>query len=111
MKYKQRKNKQKTYRFTDDKYKQIGCKGYQHYLTTGLWYGIRDKVHKLYGGRCVCCDDLADCVHHINYDLDTLKGKNLDGLVTLCVRCHTIIESYSKSLGAKEQKLREMRKR
>lgn len=103
------KKQSKTYRFTDDKYKKIGCKGYQHYLSTGLWKGIRDKVHKLYNDQCVCCRDNADVTHHIDYDLDTLKGRNLDRIVPLCTRCHVEIETYSKSLGAKESKLYEMR--
>ena len=66
---------------------KMGFDDYADYLRSHLWAGIRAKVLAL-ENRCRICKDWATCVHHTNYEKDTLTGKNLSGLVPLCFSCH-----------------------
>lgn len=65
----------------------MGFDSYNQYLNSELWSDIRQKI---IGAHRVCwkCDSLASVVHHRRYDLPTLMGLDLCGLVAVCQDCH-----------------------
>lgn len=83
---------------------------YEIYLRSTLWKKIRDWVQQRDDFSCVICTrkktssrDEFD-VHHRNYDLATLEGRDETQLVTLCRLCHTKIEYLN---GKKRSSLEE----
>lgn len=72
---------------------------YADYLGSPLWRSIRSRVLDRDKLRCTCCSKRANQVHHLDYSRVTLLGESLNGLVSICRRCHKRIE-YTKK-GAK----------
>lgn len=66
----------------------IGYASYPKYLESPLWQRIRAQIITRDHGKCKACNRQADCVHHLDYDLDTLRGVNLTGLIAVCHECH-----------------------
>lgn len=64
---------------------------HKDYLKSPFWFLIRSTVLYRDNFKCIC-GDKATCVHHIDYEVDTLYGKNLEKLVSLCESCHEKIE-------------------
>lgn len=71
---------------------------YDRYLNTSLWSKIKHWIYERDGHTCRICSSegrfIEMDVHHRSYDLDVLEGRNEEMLVTLCRRCHTLIEQY-----------------
>lgn len=77
--------------------RQIGFKSYLAYLKSPLWREIRRKVFQKRGDCCECCgEDGCNVIHHIDYDLATLLGKQPWRLLVICGRCHRGIEFDDK---------------
>jgi len=91
---------------------------YEKYLRTVFWKEVKEWVLERDDNKCVICGvaksrscDLE--VHHRSYDLEVLEGKNDEMLVSLCPRCHKLIEFYSDgrkrfSLPEKEKQYHEL---
>ena len=62
------------------------------YLGSNFWKRIRRRIFKRDGKICRCCRKEASEVHHHDYDIETIMGRNDDKLVSLCTRCHGYIE-------------------
>lgn len=72
---------------------------YEKYLRTVFWKEIKEWVRERDNNRCVICHAAKSrfCeleVHHRSYDLEVLEGRNSDMLISLCPRCHKLIEFY-----------------
>ena len=61
---------------------------YQAYLASDLWRKIRAKVYATKGKGCSFCDGAATQVHHNDYKSNTMRGKNINGLLPVCGDCH-----------------------
>lgn len=69
----------------------LGYNTYKEYLCSDLWVQIRgDKLARF--PKCILCDEKANQVHHLSYDVDTLLGARTYFLVTMCRECHEWIE-------------------
>jgi len=100
--------------------RDISCMDYEKYLRTVFWKEIKEWVLDRDRFRCVVCSaeksrfcDLE--VHHRSYDLDVLEGKNSEMLISLCPRCHKLIEFYSDGgkrvcLEEKDRKYSELKR-
>ncbi len=77
--------------------KLMGYASYQEYLTSPLWSEIRRKVFARDKGLCVLCGMLARDVHHLDYQRQTMLGKSLDRVVSLCSLHHEVIEMDGQS--------------
>lgn len=87
---------------------------YQKYLRSTFWKGIKEWVLERDNNKCVICETKKSkfCeieVHHRSYELEVLEGRNDEALVSLCPRCHELIEFYPDKrkrtcLGEKEDK-------
>lgn len=92
---------------------------YQKYLRTVFWKEIKEWVLERDNNKCVICDAKKSkfCeleVHHRSYDIEVLEGRNDEALVSLCPRCHELIEFYPDKLkrsclNEKEEKYFELR--
>ena len=71
---------------------RMGYKSYADYLASATWKAIRLRVLVRDKSTCQVCLEKGQCVHHINYHMDTMTGKSIDSLITLCHQCHEIIE-------------------
>lgn len=65
---------------------------YDKYLRSKFLKKIREWVLNRDDGKCRLCMRKAGEVHHKSYELDVLEGKNHEQLVSLCSRCHKLIE-------------------
>jgi len=65
----------------------MGYESYSQYLASALWRRIREAALARDGGKCRCGSP-ATQVHHKNYNLLTLQGECLSGLVSVCGGCH-----------------------
>ncbi len=74
----------------------MGYRGYEEYLASALWRGIRSRAWKLKGNVCTLCDGTARVLHHIAYGRAVLAGTCLKSLVPLCHECHERVEFDSK---------------
>jgi hypothetical protein len=72
--------------------KELGFEDYAQYLASPLWASIRCKAMLSYGYKCRLCSGPATEVHHLSYDLDTLRSLKRKNLVALCRACHTSVE-------------------
>jgi hypothetical protein len=70
---------------------EIGFPSYSDYLSSGLWESIRFRVFEV-DRNCRGCGSNATQIHHANYSVDTLLGRNLDWLMPICGICHHKIE-------------------
>lgn len=75
----------------DANLEKIGYESYSEYLQSDLWKMIRREKLKKYQ-KCLLCTENSQVVHHLNYNVETLVGKNHSALVCLCHTCHEIIE-------------------
>lgn len=64
---------------------------YRAYLKGRLWRRIRLLVLRRDHWRCRSCGDRASQVHHGSYDRDTMAGKDLSKLYSLCRSCHEAV--------------------
>ena len=71
---------------------QMGYSSYGDYLISDLWEKIRTVVMERDDKRCKICSGRAFVVHHLDYNRSTLLGNSLDGLVSICHKCHEEIE-------------------
>lgn len=71
---------------------ELGFKTYQEYLISPFWKNIRTRVLKEAKDACRLCRRKAWQIHHVKYDLATMKGENIVTLVALCGECHKLIE-------------------
>lgn len=69
----------------------LGFSSYSAYLASEQWQAIRAKVLEKCS-KCVLCGKVADCVHHLDYGVETLMGLRDFNLVSLCGECHKGIE-------------------
>lgn len=70
----------------------LGFESYPSYLSSPLWKEIKQRGFHAHGRFCRICSKYANILHHISYDLETLKGIRLDRLVPVCDICHHAIE-------------------
>lgn len=80
------------YRARNASLASLGYPSYRHYLDSDLWKDIRERVRARDKGRCALCGKPGYQVHHLAYDMETLKGECLDRLATICAPCHRKIE-------------------
>ncbi len=74
------------YQRRDFRLREMGFSSYGQYLSSPIWYWIRQYVLK---GKCVRCKkNLATQLHHKNYKRDTLEGRDTTGLLPVCRDCH-----------------------
>lgn len=79
------------YKQRDECLFRLGFASYRDYLNSQLWTVIRTA--KLESNpNCELCDNVANHVHHQSYRLETLIGKNIKPLVSLCEPCHRRVE-------------------
>lgn len=91
---------------------------YEKYLRTVFWKEIKEWILDRDNNKCTICGTVKSrfCdleVHHRSYDLEVLEGRNDEMLVSLCPRCHKLIEFYSDgrkrfSLPEKEEQYLEL---
>jgi hypothetical protein len=86
----------KCYQNRNDRLSDLGL-SYSEYLATPEWAVIRGKVFDKFS-LCAGCNKKASCVHHTDYDWDTLLGLCLDALIPLCDDCHKHIEFFENGL-------------
>jgi hypothetical protein len=67
---------------------RLGFSDYKSYLKSDLWKDVRKKVMERDQYRCKFCNKKATHVHHEHYNLDTMSGKNLRHLHSVCKDCH-----------------------
>lgn len=95
------------YYIRDEILKDLGFSSYWSYLNSDLWKTIRKSVMSRDHYKCTCCGNPVECVHHVRYDADTMSGRTLKWLTSLCNKCHQKIEctkkgkklSYNESLS------------
>jgi len=80
------------YQRRDAALQEIGFASYREYLDSELWAKIRRMAFAKWGHICNKCRDKAELIHHANYSVDTLLGRDLSGLVPVCHACHTVAE-------------------
>lgn len=73
---------------------KIGYDSYNEYLSSYLWKKIKHRFLKR-NPQCVGCSGKSECVHHIEYTEDNLKGFSEAGLAPLCNECHRKIEFFN----------------
>lgn len=87
-------------RIKKDNIDDLSSMAYEKYLNTALWKKIKQWVFERDDNKCLVCGRIRESkndefdVHHRSYELEVLEGKRDDLLVTLCRRCHKIIEYY-----------------
>lgn len=77
--------------------KALGFSNYREYLQSQLWYDIKSRILKRDSYRCRLCRNKGLIPHHNSYSLDSLAGKNIDDIVTVCKKCHELIEFHEGS--------------
>lgn len=88
----ERKNWQEAYANRNRILADIGFVCYSNYLVSDLWKSIREKVLRRDRFQCFGCGHHAFQVHHRSYDVEVLKGININPLVAICRDCHETIE-------------------
>jgi len=94
--------------------KLLGFKRYRDYIGSALWRGIRRPIVVRANWMCEACKVAPmDVVHHLDYTLETLQGKNPESLIAVCDPCHD--EFHSKKRRGKKsparKKMSAMRRR
>lgn len=80
-----------------DYLKALGFKTYDAYLSSALWQRIRSRIVLRGEGLCESCKvATVEAVHHIDYAIETLAGKNDVALLAVCKECHTKIHGPSR---------------
>jgi hypothetical protein len=65
-----------------------GYTNYEAYRASSLWAGIRKRVFRRDRKRCRVCGCKAAVAHHRNYKPETMYGKSINGIVSLCNKHH-----------------------
>jgi hypothetical protein len=82
----------------------LGFASYKAYLRSSLWQQIRATVVLRAGGVCEgCCKVPLTVVHHVDYDIETLRGERPDRLIASCHRCHDLWHVKTKTRGYKKR--------
>lgn len=103
-----RKKLMKSYNRRNGKLRQLGFASYPEYLKSELWASIRSRVLERDNGKCCGCGGEARVAHHSCYTNAALTGRSIQGLWSLCHKCHRFIE-FDKS--GEKVRLSETRKR
>jgi len=81
----------------------LGFDSYRAYLSSPLWKRIRSRVLCEKGNFCIRCGAETRLVHHSDYRIATLEGRDLSGLHPVCHGCHGFAEvapsGEKRSLG------------
>jgi hypothetical protein len=64
--------------------RRIGFDSYQAYLQSNLWRTIKEQALIKLGDKCVVCKKKADILHHTDYSIIVLLGKDISKLRPLC---------------------------
>jgi hypothetical protein len=83
------------YRNRDRLLASMGFGDYDSYLRSDLWRSIRAAVLHRDDGCCRLCGMPATEVHHRLYDEATMRGHEIEMLVSICRTCHQKIEFTS----------------
>lgn len=87
----------------------MGFDCYEVYLLSPLWNTIRSCVLRRDRHICCGCGEKATQVHHSRYDMETLSGRDLSNLHSICRKCHTHIEvKDGKKVSLREANVRLM---
>lgn len=63
--------------------------GYEKFLKSEYWLGVRQEVLKRDEFKCQCCDAKESLqVHHLTYENYGKEHEHLEDLITLCDDCH-----------------------
>ena len=73
-------------------YERLGFATYEAYLASDLWGNIRERVLARDVWTCRLCGTAAEVVHHQDYSLETMRGRDITQLFSLCRPCHHSIE-------------------
>jgi len=84
------------YSLRDELIKRLGYSSYPHYLRERLWGRIRKRVLDRDEHSCCVCGNLANQVHHRFYTENNLSGIDLNGMVSICAKCHKTAEFRGK---------------
>lgn len=76
----------KSYRL-EHSLKELGFRTYSEYLKSDLWKQARAEFLER-NPDCVRCGNEATQVHHVRYNIRTLKGIQTHNLVSCCSTCH-----------------------
>lgn len=72
--------------------RKLGFSRYLGYLHSDLWKSIRLRVLMRDRFSCRMCGARANQVHHRRYVMSAMDGTNIGLLVSLCGKCHELIE-------------------
>ncbi len=80
------------YRIRAKSLREMGFPTNMHYLRSNLWKRIRRNI--LYRDKlCRVCDTAKSTqVHHLSYDIATMRGRDRKNLIGICGGCHKFIE-------------------
>jgi hypothetical protein len=84
------------YSYRNELIKSLGYSSYSHYLREKLWGRIRKRVLDRDEHSCCVCGNLANQVHHRFYTENNLSGIDLNGMVSICAKCHKTAEFRGK---------------
>ena len=76
---------------------------YHEYLRSQEWSELRDQAIARDGGRCMDCGTFATEVHHRYYP-PHIDETELDHLISLCRRCHSMRPATGKPLSPEEKR-------
>jgi len=82
----------RVYAKRNNRLRAMGYASYQEYLNSPLWKSIRSRVLERDKGLCIACGNRASVAHHGNYSHAALSGRSIQGIYSLCNRCHEFIE-------------------
>lgn len=84
---------------------------YETYLQSEAWAALRLRIMTRDRFTCVACGNKSNCVHHRSYDKETMAGKRLHKLVSLCSECHQhvhFIDDERQSMEITDARLLEL---
>lgn len=72
----------------------LGFASYRNYCASDLWASIKARVRARSGGDCERgCGKRARLVHHYSYDIETLRGDDIDLVAHVCGSCHISVHA------------------
>ena len=83
-----------TYEERDAILDSLGFGSYKAYKQTALWQSIKARAFQKTSGHCTRCGHRATQIHHANYSMAVLMGKELGALHPICYACHQAIERW-----------------
>ena len=67
----------------------LGYRNYSQYLRSSLWRAIRIYIYQRADGKCEdCYENQPAVIHHLSYDIETMRGCCFITLLALCDDCH-----------------------